>query len=105
MLTTLGQEQLSGWRMEPMPSNWHCGRQPLDEVITVSHTAVATVAAIESQVQYPCWLISNQHYSPNPLQLADVLSERTRAIIVVHLYGQAADLDQSKSSARSIIWL
>ena len=37
------------------------GVGPGDEVITVSHTAVATVAAIEMQVQYPCWLISNQN--------------------------------------------
>ena len=38
------------------------GVGPGDEVITVSHTAVATVAAIEcTQVQYPCWLISNQN--------------------------------------------
>ncbi len=70
------------------------GVGPGDEVITVSHTAVATVAAIEAAGAIPVLVdIEPEYYSLNPLQLADVLSERTRAIITVHLYGQSSDLD------------
>ncbi len=65
-----------------------------DEVITVSHTAVATVAAIEAAGAIPV-LVDVEQDSCTLLakQLHEVLSPRTRAVIAVHLYGQPADLD------------
>jgi dTDP-4-amino-4,6-dideoxygalactose transaminase len=67
---------------------------PGDEVITVSHTAVATVAAIESAGAVPVLVdVDPLHYTLNPTKLGAVLTNRTRAVIAVHLYGQAADLD------------
>jgi len=67
---------------------------PGDEVITVSHTAVATVAAIEAAGATPVLVdIEPKYYTMNPSQLEDMLNERTRAVIAVHLYGQAADID------------
>ena len=69
--------------------------KPDDEVITVSHTAVATVAAIEAAGAVPVLVdVDPDFYTLNPTQLTEVLSSRTRAVIVVHLYGQAADLDK-----------
>ena len=65
-----------------------------DEVITVSHTAVATVAAIEACGAIPVLVdIDPAYFTLNPEQLSEVVTSRTRAVIVVHLYGQAADLD------------
>ena len=65
-----------------------------DEVITVSHTAVATVAAIEAVGASPILVdIDPDYYTLDPAQLHHELSERTRAVIIVHLYGQPADLD------------
>ncbi len=65
-----------------------------DEVITVSHTAVATVAAIEATGATPVLVdIDPVFYTLNPLQLLEVLTPKTKAVIAVHLYGQAADLD------------
>ncbi|MFQ3368227.1 MAG: dTDP-4-amino-4,6-dideoxygalactose transaminase [Methylophilaceae bacterium] len=65
-----------------------------DEVITVSHTAVATVAAIEVTGAIPVLVdVEPQFYTLDPLQLAEVITTNTKAIIAVHLYGQAADLD------------
>ena len=65
-----------------------------DEVITVSHTAVATVAAIEAAGATPVLLdVEPQFYTLNPLQLKEVITPKTKAIIAVHLYGQAVDLD------------
>lgn len=65
-----------------------------DEVITVSHTAVATVAAIEAAGAVPVLVDVDPHfYTLDPEQLAEVLTPRTRAVIAVHLYGQSADLD------------
>jgi dTDP-4-amino-4,6-dideoxygalactose transaminase len=65
-----------------------------DEFITVSHTAVATVAAIESAGATPVLVdVDPIYYTLDPAQLEEVRTERTRAVIAVHLYGQAADLD------------
>ncbi len=69
-------------------------------VVTVSHTAVATVAAIEMAGAVPLLLdIDPLHYTLDPAELARVLADPPaglppiRAVIAVHLYGQAADLD------------
>lgn len=65
-----------------------------DEVITVSHTAVATVAAIEAAGATPVLVdVDPVFYTLNPAQLQEVLTPKTKAVIAVHLYGQAADLD------------
>lgn len=65
-----------------------------DEVITVSHTAVATVAAIEAAGATPVLVdVDPEFYTLDPSQLSLVLTPRTRAVIAVHLYGQSADLD------------
>jgi dTDP-4-amino-4,6-dideoxygalactose transaminase len=65
-----------------------------DEVITVSHTAVATVAAIEAAGAIPVLVdVDPDFFTLNPDQLQEVLTPKTRAVIAVHIYGQAADLD------------
>lgn len=67
---------------------------PGDEVITVSHTAVATVAAIEAIGATPVLVdIEATYYTLNPSQLIDVLTERTKVVIAVHLYGHSADIE------------
>ncbi len=67
---------------------------PGDEVITVSHTAVATVAAIVQTGATPVLVdICEDSYTMDPSQLPDAISAKTKAIIPVHLYGQAADID------------
>ena len=64
-----------------------------DEVITVSHTAVATVAAIELAGAVPVLVdVQPDTRCLNPTLLASVLSEKTNAILPVHLYGQPADM-------------
>ncbi|WP_149535330.1 DegT/DnrJ/EryC1/StrS family aminotransferase [Siccirubricoccus phaeus] len=68
-------------------------------VATVSHTAVATVAAIEMAGATPLLLdIDPDTYTMDPDELAAVLEDPppglppVRAAIAVHLYGQACDL-------------
>ncbi len=70
-------------------------------VVTVSHTAVATVAAIEMAGAPPLLIdIEPVHYTMDPEALRRVLEEPPtgaapiKAVVVVHLYGQPADLDQ-----------
>lgn len=68
-------------------------------VATVSHTAVATVAAIEMAGATPVLIdIDPLHYTMDPTELETVLAHPPSglppigAIIPVHLYGQACDL-------------
>ena len=64
-----------------------------DEVITVSHTAVATVSAIELCGARPVLVdIGGDDFNLDPAGLEAAFSPRTRAVVPVHLYGQSADL-------------
>jgi dTDP-4-amino-4,6-dideoxygalactose transaminase len=70
------------------------GVSPGSEVVTVSHTAVATVAAVLAAGAVPVLIdVDPTYYTIDPSALDTALSPRTKAIIAVHLYGQAADLD------------
>jgi len=78
-----------------------CGIGPGDEVITVSHTAVATVSAIELCGARPVLVdIDPRSFTLDPNQLEVAITPATRAIIPVHLYGQSADLEPILSLAR-----
>jgi dTDP-3-amino-3,4,6-trideoxy-alpha-D-glucose transaminase len=66
---------------------------PGDEVITVSHTAGPTVAAINMTGATPVLVdIEPSTYCLDPAALEAAVSPRTRAILPVHLYGHPADL-------------
>ena len=78
-----------------------CGVGPGDQVITVSHTAVATVAAIELCGAKPVLVdIDPRSFTLDPNKLEAVITSHTKAIIPVHLYGQSADLEPILSIAR-----
>ena len=74
-----------------------CGVEPGDLVFTVSHTAVATVAAIELAGATPVLVdIDPVTYTmdPNCLEaaLANPPTGKPKAIIPVHLYGHPSDM-------------
>jgi dTDP-4-amino-4,6-dideoxygalactose transaminase len=72
-----------------------------DEVITVSHTAVATVAAVEQAGARPVLVdIDPATFTIDPAQVEAAISSRTRAIVPVHLYGHPADMDPILAVAR-----
>jgi dTDP-4-amino-4,6-dideoxygalactose transaminase len=72
-----------------------CSIGPGDEVITVSHTAVATVSAIELTGAKAVFAdIENDYYTMDPAIIQKLITRKTKAIIPVHLYGQPAELDQ-----------
>jgi dTDP-4-amino-4,6-dideoxygalactose transaminase len=65
-----------------------------DEVITVAHTAVATVCGVERAGATPVLVdIDPATYTMSPQAAAAAITPRTRAILPVHLYGRAADMD------------
>ncbi|MBP6786637.1 MAG: DegT/DnrJ/EryC1/StrS family aminotransferase [Candidatus Promineofilum sp.] len=70
------------------------GVGPGDEVITVAHTAVATVAAVELAGATPRLVdIDAATYTLDPARLAAAVTPRTRAVVPVHLYGVPTDMD------------
>ncbi len=72
-----------------------------EEVITVPFTFVATVAAIEYTGARPVFVdIDSRSYTMNVNQIEGKITERTKAILPVHLYGQAADMDPILEIAR-----
>ncbi|HSB10861.1 MAG TPA: DegT/DnrJ/EryC1/StrS family aminotransferase [Blastocatellia bacterium] len=65
-----------------------------DEVITVSHTFIATVAAISYTGATPVLVdVHPETYNIDTKQIRSAVTARTKAIVPVHLYGHAADLD------------
>ena len=71
-----------------------------DEVITVSHTFVSTVDAIVRNGAKPIFLdIDPETYTIDVTQIEKKITERTKAIIPVHLYGHPSDMDPIMENA------
>jgi dTDP-4-amino-4,6-dideoxygalactose transaminase len=65
-----------------------------DEVVTAANTCVPTAAAISMTGASPVLVdVEPLSFNMDPLKLESAITSRTRAIIPVHLYGQAADMD------------
>lgn len=70
------------------------GIGPGDEVVTVPFTFVATVSAIHYTGATPVFVdIDPRTFTVDVTAIEAAITERTRAIIPVHLYGQPADMD------------
>lgn len=77
------------------------GVQAGDEVITVSHTAVATIVAIEAIGAIPVFVdIDPTTRCMDSGLLKAAITSRTRAIVPVHMYGQPAPMNNILSLAR-----
>jgi dTDP-4-amino-4,6-dideoxygalactose transaminase len=82
-----------------------CGIGPGDGVVTVSHTAVATVAAIDLTGAEPVLVdIDPATFTMDPNRLEETLKargdKRIRAVVPVHLYGHPANMDAILDLAR-----
>lgn len=77
------------------------GIGPGDEVITVSHTALATTAAIVMTGATPVLVdIEESYYTMDPAKVASAITPKTKAILPVHLYGQPCDMDSLMAIAQ-----
>jgi perosamine synthetase len=69
------------------------GVQPGDEVITVSHSYIATSNSIRYCGATPVFVdIEPQTFNINPILIEAAISPRTRAVLVVHQIGMPCDL-------------
>jgi dTDP-4-amino-4,6-dideoxygalactose transaminase len=71
-----------------------------DEVIVPAATFIATVNAVVAQGAIPIFAESDEHFSLDPAAIEPLITDRTKAIIPVHLYGVAAEMDPIAAVAR-----
>jgi dTDP-4-amino-4,6-dideoxygalactose transaminase len=77
------------------------GVGPGDEVITVPFTFVASVAAVLYAGARPVMVdIDPRSFTLDPAAIEAAITPRTKAILPVHVYGQAADMDPIMDAAR-----
>lgn len=79
----------------------NCDLNAGDEVITVSSTFVATIAAIRYTGAIPVFVdIDMNSYTIDADQIEKAITKKTKAIIPVHLYGHPADMEKILAIAK-----
>ena len=72
-----------------------------DEVIVPSNTYIATALAVTYVGAHPVFVEPDiRTYNINPERIEEAITEKTKAIMPVHLYGQACDMDPILSIAK-----
>ena len=75
--------------------------KPDDEVITTPFTFVATAETIALLGAIPVYAdIDDNTYNIDPNKIEELITEKTKAIIPVHIWGQSADMDPIISIAK-----
>ncbi|MPM19681.1 dTDP-3-amino-3,6-dideoxy-alpha-D-galactopyranose transaminase [bioreactor metagenome] len=64
-----------------------------DEVVVQANTYIATVLAITENGATPVFVEPDEFHGIDPIAVEKVITNRTKAIMVVHLYGQPCDMD------------
>ena len=79
-----------------------CGVKPSDEVITTAMSFSATAEAITSVGAVPVFCdCTSDTYTLDPAEVEKKITDKTKAIIPVHIYGQCADMDALNSIAKA----
>lgn len=76
------------------------GVLPGDEVITTPHTFISTTWAITYCGAKPVFVdINNDNFGINPHQIESKITEKTKAILPVHIYGNPCNISEIKKIA------
>lgn len=70
------------------------GLQEGDEVIVQANTYIATVMAITIAGATPVFVEPDEYFQIDADRIEEKITDRTKAVMVVHLYGQAAGMDR-----------
>ena len=74
---------------------------PGDEVIVPSYTFIATAAAVLHQNAIPVFAdVEERTWNLDPKSVESLITERTKAIVPVHLHGHPADMDALNGLAK-----
>lgn len=65
-----------------------------DEVIVPSNTYIASVMGITINGASPVFVEPDKYFNIDADQIEEKITDRTKAILVVHLYGQAANMEK-----------
>ena len=77
-----------------------------DEVIVPSNTYIATALAVTYVGATPVFVEPDiRTFNIDPKLIEAAITDKTKAIIPVHLYGQACDMDPILKIAKNIIFL
>lgn len=71
-----------------------------DEVLVQGNTYIASVMGISINGAVPVFVEPNEFYELDAASLESKLTEKTKAVMVVHLYGQAAKMDEITAFCR-----
>ncbi len=78
------------------------GVEPGDEVLIVANAGVPPVAALVATGARPVFCdVDPATHALDPLEIDRLVTPRTRAVVVVHLYGHAAPMDAIMAHARA----
>lgn len=70
------------------------GIGPGDEVIVQGNTYIASVMGITMNGATPVFVEPDEYYSIDVAKIEEKITEKTKAILVVHLYGLASKMDE-----------
>lgn len=70
-----------------------------DEVIVPANTYIASVLGITENGATPVFVEPDKYYNLDASKIEEKITEKTKAILVVHLYGQTAEMVNIKSIA------
>lgn len=65
-----------------------------DEVIVQANTYIASVMGITINDATPVFCEPDEYYNIDADKIESLITERTKAVLVVHLYGQASNMDK-----------
>ena len=71
-----------------------------DEVIVQGNTYIASVMGITINGATPVFVEPDEYYNIDTAKIEEKITERTKAILVVHLYGQASRMDDVVALAK-----
>lgn len=67
-----------------------------DEVIVAANTYIATVLGVSLNGATPVFVDVTAHHNLDPEKIEAAITERTKAVLVTHFYGQACEMKQIK---------